>query len=276
MFKLTKHKLATFSIKQALKQQGLMPMYEELEEILPDISDQYTGTELNSEYSRVNVRAMHAFQAILMLQGVGLIEKSRAKGDLPTSLRDLRVVDIGDSSGNHILYLKGLFKEKNIDSLSVNVDLKAVEKIKGKGLDAVQMSAEQFARSTILRRVISPADMVMMFELLEHLENPVCVLKKSNVPIVVLTVPFVRRSQVGLHYLREKKGGEMPEDVHVFELSPNDWGLLFTYTGWEVVYEQVYYQYPSRLRWPGKWLWRWKDFEGFYGYVLRKNPTRQM
>lgn len=62
------------------------------------------------------------------------------------------------------------------------------------------------------------------------------------------------------------------EDVHIFELSPNDWRLLAEFSGWEVVSDEIYFQYP-KWHWLyfTKFLWRKFDFEGFYIMELKIN-----
>jgi len=64
----------------------------------------------------------------------------------------------------------------------------------------------------------------------------------------------------------------VPENTHIFELAPNDWRLIFLHSGWEIVGEEIYRQYPSKcpLRLM-KAYWKKCDFEGFYGAILRRN-----
>jgi len=261
--------LRVWSLRAALKKQDLWGWYLLLEDIVPDISDQYSGTELNTEYLKVNVRGMHAFQVLTLCKvlGIGLSEISCYNNDLGGLKGDLKIVDIGDSSGTHCLYTKGICDK--INYLSINVDANAVEKIKDKGLKAIRCSAETFSRSFPEEEF----DIVLLFEVLEHLENPVKVLKQLSLCTdkIVLTVPFVRKkSRVGLHHLRSGRGEASSEDIHLFELCPDDWKLLFQYSGWKVLYEDIYYQYPFFFL---KWLWTWNDFEGFYGAVLVKDDN---
>jgi len=274
MFTKLKHKLAIWSIRKALKEQNLMPIYEELEEILPDIRDQYSFAEVNSEYKITNIRAMHAFQMDFLSKAIERVGEraivvSMVSEDVSGALKG---IDIGDSSGNHTLYLKGLFPATRFKMLSVNADENAVNKIAAKGLNAILCSLEDL----VMFEKYEPYDFGMMFEVLEHIENPVDVLrklKKMCIDKFIITVPYLRKSRVGLHQIRQGSGGYNLENTHIFELCPEDWKLLFAYTGWEVVREAVYLQYP---RWclPLRYLWRKKDFEGFWGCVLgRKDET---
>ncbi len=269
-----KFKLATWSIRQALKQQGLWHRFRRLEEICPDIGDQYTHATVDTEYKKVNVRGMHAFQVDVALRALDLwTERKGGKGD------KLKVVDLGDSSGNHLLYLKSLRPEVPLDELSINVDPMAVRKIRAKGLKALVSTAEEFAYCT--QSMGMGVDVVMMFEVLEHLECPIAFLKGLSLNrggLLVVTVPFVRESGVGLWrsevWKEEEGSAKVAEGAHIFELSPQDWQLVFAYAGWKCVYERVYYQYPRwTLRWLAGWLWKRKDYEGFYGCILEKGKS---
>jgi len=91
-----------------------------------------------------------------------------------------------------------------------------------------------------------------------------------------MTVPYVRRSGVGLAYVRQARDGASAnsEKTHIFELNPEDWTLLVKYDGWKVVRERIHYQYPRRSLYRfTKFLWRRYDYEGFLGLVLRRDHT---
>lgn len=250
-------KFRSASICLALYQQKLSIGL--LESIIPDISDQYNTSNLDYEYIQLKVRAVHAFQ-------IGLVRRV-----VPG---DCHITDIGDSSGNHLTYIKALFP--GVSSVSVNIDRTAVDKIESKGHYAVCLSAEDWVQLTT-----HSTDIVIMFQTLEHLENQIEFLRKAKrsfyrLRYMIITVPYVKKSRVGMHHLRDSlnpfwKG--TPEDVHTFELCPEDLKLLCEYTGWEVEYERIYYQYPRYIpvvSWLLKHYWRRFDFEGFYGIVLRK------
>ena len=107
-------------------------MVESLAKIVPDISDQYSGSEMQGPYWQLKVRAMHAFQTTLMLKALAGLRRKR-----------LTVVDIGDSAGTHMIYLTKLAGEGiELETISVNLDPKAVEKISAKGLKAILCRAE--------------------------------------------------------------------------------------------------------------------------------------
>lgn len=94
---------------------------------------------------------------------------------------------------------------------------------------------------------------------------------------MVVTVPYLRRSRVGLHNLRLGMKREVfAEDEHIFEFNPEDWALLLLHSGWKVMHSQTYFQYPRRF--PGlnnifSWFWRKTDFEGFWGVILEKDSS---
>jgi len=148
-----------------------------------------------------------------------------------------------------------------------------VDRIRARGLTAIRARAEDIAGMGIT------ADLFLLFQTLEHLSDPFRFLHalsaRSGCRRLVLTVPFVRRSRLGLHHIRQAlRQPVSPERVHLLELCPEDLRLLFRHTGWDVEYEQTYLQYPlwSPLRATHPIWARW-DFEGFYGAVLKPEPS---
>ncbi len=240
------------SIWLASKQQRLDR--KELERIIPDISDQYNTSVLDTKYLNLKVRAVHAFQ-------IDLVKR--------TCKDNYYISDVGDSSGNHIIYAEYFFK--NLSSTSVNVDSKAIRKINSKGLHAEKANAEEYVEYA------AKVDLTFLFQTLEHFENPISFLKKAknHTKYMIITVPYLKNGRVGFHHLRSKnhpfwKG--CPEDVHYYELSPKDWKLIFEFIGWKVEHEIIYYQYPRWIpiiSWLLKRYWRKFDFEGFYGMILK-------
>jgi len=249
------------SIKKASKEQGLDIFTDKLSEIVPDIINQYSSFNIDNPYLRVKVRSQHAFQISLVNEIIKEFEK-------------LTIVDIGDSAGTHLQYIKGLYsKNKKMRCLSVNLDDKAVERIRRKGLEAVNTRAENLKDYNI------NADIFLCFETLEHLMNPCHFLyelsTKTNAKYLILTVPYVQNSRVGLHHIRRGEVGlkkASAENTHIFELRPEDWKLLIKHSGWKIAQERIYLQYPRRgfLR-ITKTYWKRSDFEGFYGLVLLRD-----
>lgn len=272
-----KREILRKSIEIASKEQGLGNLIVELRNIIPDISDQYSGALINDGYSEINVRAMHAFQMRLLTKAVQLLDK-----------KEMTIVDIGDSSGNHLKYITRLFKEQHIYTLSVNMDSNAVEKIKKKGMRAIHCSAEELDLGD------QKIDLFTSFEMLEHLLNPCIFLRRlalrGKSDYLLITVPYRQDSGVGLWPYRHLSSalnrnysdiylnlGDLPktrtaEDEHIFEFSPIDWKMLMMFSGWVPIYEDMYYQYPKRhiLR-VLKNTWKRIDYEGFWGVILKKD-----
>lgn len=255
------YSILTKSLKKAAREQGLCELKVKLKEIVPDISDQYSIIKLDTTYIKTKVRNQHTFQ-------ISLVNEVIEKFDKPT------IVDIGDSSGTHLQYIIGLFsKKKDVKCLSVNLDAKAVEKIKGKGLDAVHARAECLDKYNI------NTDIFLCFEILEHLMNPCQFLYNlatmTNARYLIITVPYLKNSRVGLHHIRaDRKENVYAENTHIFELNPGDWKFIIKHSGWEVVHEDIYFQYPKRSFWRiTKMLWKKYDFEGFYGMILKRDDT---
>jgi len=251
----------TGSLKKAAREQGLDGLAAQLRSIVPDISEQYSTFKLDSVYLESKVRNVHAFQISLVNRIVG-------------QFRDPVIVDIGDSSGTHLQYITGIHSRgKNIKALSVNMDPKAIKKIKGKGIDTVNAKAEDLSKYDI------NADIFLCFQTLEHLTDPCRFLyqlsSKTNAKYLIVTVPYVRESRVGLHHIRSNQEGTVgSERVHIHELNPENWKLLMRHCGWEIAEDRVYLQFPRRgffsLTRP---LWSRFDFEGFYGLILKRDDT---
>lgn len=257
--------LRTKSIRAAVREQKLLTTYHQLTEIVPDITHQYTSVDLDTEYLKTKVRAEHSFQIALVSEALQLINKP---------LKDTTtIVDIGDSAGTHLQYIKGLHQDRNIRCLSIDIGEEAVKRIKEKGLEAICARAEDLPSLSI------EADIFLSFEMLEHLMNPsgfLHSLSQTNCKAFVVTVPYLACSRVGLHHIRHnQKRNVSPEEAHIFELSPEDWRLIFRHSGWAIQAEKVYLQYPKRSLFRFLWrsYWRHYDFEGFYGAILKPDKS---
>jgi len=261
-------RIASWSIASALPQNSFSGLVHTLKQIVPDISKQYSreNPEYNA-YWELKTRAMHAFQCALMLEAVNDFYSNK-----------LIVVDIGDSAGTHMLYLKELAKDRfPVETVSINLDHRAVDKIRSRGLSALVKRAEDIEPEDVGGEV----DLFTSFEMIEHLHNPAIFLRrlarKTSCKRMLVTVPYVKQSRVGLHHIRNQmKDVIFAEDEHIFELNPEDWTLLFLHSGWRVISSRIYYQYPRR--WPIvstilKTFWKTIDFEGFWGALLIKDTT---
>ena len=233
----------------SLKMVADAKLINKLREIVPDISRQEPNTVLSDSYWELKRRAQHSFQCHLMLEALKCMHISDK----------LSVIDAGDSAGTHILYLKGLAKIE-ADSLSVNIDPKAVEQIRSRGLKAVCDNIE----TMVLDKVY---DLCLCFQTAEHLYNPAVFFRsvRKHCCTMAISTPYMRNSRVGLYSIR---AGCQTKSDHIFELSPEDWILLLNHCGWEVLYSKTYYQYP-KIPFLA-YFWRRTDFEGFWGAVLRK------
>lgn len=260
-------------LKSAVHEQDLKHLSFLLEKAVPDLTGQYTTFKIDSEYLRVKVLSQHAFQIKLALNALAILNNKVASEDC-----DLYVVDIGDSSGSHVLYLKYIIEKdsrfkKKYKFLSVNLGPIAVSKIKEKGLEAILCKAEDLLDQHNIK-----ANLFLSYEMLEHLSDPIGFLENMSKKInhdsyFVLTVPYLEQSRIGLHHIRGQQYRVVyPENTHIFELSPMDWRLIFNHSGWEIVEESIYRQYPSKscLRLM-KLFWQKYDFEGFYGVILKRN-----
>jgi hypothetical protein len=257
--------IAKWSLNKALHQNGFYSRIERLQSIVPNISDQYSREQERNGYWNLNVRGLHAFQTFLMEKALDGITKD-----------DLTVVDIGDSAGTHMTYLANIIKDRKIDTVSVNLDQRAIDKITSKGLKALLCRAEELQLDEGKQ-----VDLFTSFEMVEHLHNPAIffyrLAKKSPCNKLLITVPYLKHSRVGLHYIRNRSNETIfAEDEHIFELSPNDWRLLLLHSGWKVTYSEIYFQYPQK--WPVisqflAFFWRKTDFEGFWGAIMEKDTS---
>ncbi|MDP0562393.1 MAG: hypothetical protein QS721_08740 [Candidatus Endonucleobacter sp. (ex Gigantidas childressi)] len=74
-----------------------------LSKIVPDLTHQYTTfrTDMTNQYLVNKVRGVHSFQVSIALKAVELLTIGREDKNM-----DVNIVDIGDSSGTHLIYLK--------------------------------------------------------------------------------------------------------------------------------------------------------------------------
>jgi len=265
MKKAMYEKAAEFSIKLSLVENRFGRMIKKLRKIEPDISKQYSNQKEFNSYWEIKIRALHAFQCSLLLKTLKYFPKGR-----------LTVVDIGDSAGTHMKYLKELGKDTyDIDTISVDLDPIAIEKIKFRGQKAVLCRAED------LDLAGTEVSLFTSFEMVEHLHDPALffrrLAKKSKCGKMLITVPYMRKSRVGLHNVRQGLKNEVfAEGEHIFELNPADWKLLLLHSGWKITHEETYFQYPRTLLFISALLgfcWRKMDFEGFWGAILEKDSS---
>lgn len=259
--------LSAWSLRAAIREQRLTSLCDRLRQVVPDVRDHYTGAFDAQEYQRyweIKMRGLQAFQVRCMLDALEIIEGG-----------SLVVADIGDSSGNHSLYIRALAPRDKVSRLiSVNLDPVAVGKVRAKGGEAVLCRAEDLA-SRGLR-----ADLVVSFETIEHLTDPLRFLHslatEGDVKHLLFTVPYRRTSRFGSYHLQlppdRLPDRITPEELHIFELSPEDWMRLIRLAGYREVFSRLYLQYPRRapmrLMAP---IWRKYDYEGFLGVFAERD-----
>ncbi len=270
------YKCAIESLHSANRQMGRLGTIEKISSIVPNIGDQYSTWkfETSDTYDVIKIRSIHAFQVELALDALKKIRSQSAKNALS-------VVDIGDSSGTHTRYLKELCSELDmgqVEFLSVNLDSDAVERILAKGGRAIQARAEDLHQAAGYQK---HPDLYLSFQTLEHLFDPISCLRdlavETSTEYFVITVPFLKRSRVGLKHLRKPGSARRfkeinAENTHIFELSPEDWKLIFRFSGWKPIHEEVFYMFPRRhMLSLFRYALRRYDFEGFYGVILKKS-----
>lgn len=258
--------ISGWSIRHALARDQ-REMILRLRNIAPDISNQESSEkELFNEYWELKRRSLQAFQCKMMLKAIEYYEGKKR----------LVVVDIGDSAGTHMLYLNELMRGKcEIDGIGVNLDPRAVSKIKARGQKALLCRAENLDLGE------KEVDLFTSFQMVEHLHNPSIffrrLAKKSSCKRMLITVPYRKRSRVGMYSVRNDYRDRISaEEEHIFELSPEDWSLLMRHSGWKVVFSRIYYQYPKK--WPVisqlmSKCWEALDHEGFWGAILEKDTS---
>jgi len=259
--------ISAASIRAAIREQGLSQLYQQIQNIVPNLSDQYSRAfdpEELAAYWETKMRGLHAFQVQSTLNAIKKIDKTH-----------LTIGDIGDSSGNHAAYIRALAPEQSIDRIiSINLDPIAVQKVRAKGGEAVQCRAEELTTEGIT------ADLFISFETLEHLIDPINFLhdlaKNGSADYFLLSVPYRKVSRFGGEHIRltdDQIPNELnSEQVHVHEYSPEDWTHLARFAGWRNICSNIYYQYPRRspLRLT-KALWKSVDFEGFLTLLLQRD-----
>ena len=267
--------LARRALRMSNSQEGRHKLIRQLTDIVPDLSTQYSTWDVGSadSFDQEKLRSIHAFQVSLVLRTV--LEEITHSGK-----QNISIGDIGDSAGTHSSYLEYLLHDAGVEltALSVNIDPTAVEKIQRQGGRAILAKAEDVSQ---LLKGDEKIDIFLSFQMLEHLLNPALfmhdIATKTDTDWFIITVPYVKRSRVGLKYIREPRFTRKfkainAENTHIFELSPDDWKMLLRFSGWEVVREDRFLMYP-RGSWltPFKFALRRYDFEGFLGLILKRN-----
>lgn len=233
--------------------------------IIPGLEDHFIGVKLTEE---AVLRARHLICAETYFVK-SLVEKKYEK-HIPWSY-----LDIGDSDGSVRLLLMESLKGYNYKSSGINLQQKAVERMREKGLNAEHIDAMELGKAGRIYNIVS------VFETLEHLPDPVGFLMNIHQAVgerLIISVPFVHKSRVSLRYLdNDWPLDKVPtiENIHVFELSPDGWERIFKHSGWAIERQWKLLQFPSKgiLKNIMGYAWRKISFEGYWFVSLRKDDT---
>ena len=199
----------------------------------------------------------------------------RAIADVVARTGHCTFADVGDSDGSVRVVMEEVFGRESLATTGINLQPTVVRRMQDMGLDAICEDAIEVGKRGVRYNVVS------LFETLEHLPDPIGFLKAIGAVVedrLVLSVPYVRQSRMGLRYLDVNwPAGDAPtiENVHIFELCPVDLRRLFRHCGWRVEREAVFKQFPtwSPVGWVLSVYWRLSSFEGFYFVSLIKDDT---
>lgn len=268
--------LMVASLKASRKENFCLDFIQKLEKILPSLKDQMNYLNDNikeySTYLQYKIRNQQAFQLDFTLNAFNQYKKNKG-------VDSISIIDIGDSSGNHLIQLCAL--DESIKQVaSVNLDEEAIKKIQAKGIKAYHCRAEDLLEKHNVR-----ANFFISYQMVEHLTDPtrffhnIAYSQINNINVCdrfIVSVPYQKRSRVGFSHIRANLTNTVQnaESVHIFELSPNDWQLLVKFAGWEIVSDKIYFQYP-KWHWLYfmKYIWKRFDFEGFYIMELKIDHT---
>jgi len=258
-------KISSIAVSRAIQEdEEMRNMWELSQQILPDLENHYATVRLSGE-NLLRARMLICAQAIFLRR---ILNHLKEQGVEIGSY-----ADIGDSDGSARLLLEKCMNGAKIRSVGINIQSKAVELIRAKGLEAECMDAMD------LNKQNRKFDLISVFETLEHLPNPVGFLQNMQDIVgtrLIISVPLIAGSRVGLRYLTDKWGqGETPTiaNNHVFELSPGDWTKLFWHTGWRIDQEWKVRQFPKGglLSMAMQYAWRKISFEGYFFVSLIKD-----
>ena len=239
-----------------------MEMWNKSKNIFNSLHDHFTGGEVDDE-TEYRIRFLITAEAAFIKSEVQRIISIKNK---------CNYLDIGDSDGSVRLLLEKIIDNPGFKTMGVNLQKSAVEKIRSKGMEALHMNAMDVGKTGV------NYDVVSLFETLEHLSDPIGFLEQIHNIVgqkLVISVPFVRRSRVSLRYLEARPIADNIniENVHIFELSGDDWKKIFLHTGWKVENEWSLLQFPKFgiLRLIMQTYWRMVSFEGFWFVSLTKD-----
>jgi hypothetical protein len=245
-------------------------IWEVSQKAFPDLENHFTSVTLDNE-AILRVRYLICGEVYFLKKIIEEFTRNR-------KTKECKYLDIGDSDGSVRLIMNKIMNEIKIDSLGINLQTEAVNRVKATGLKAECIDAMKMGK---LGRKY---DIVSLFETMEHLPDPIGFLDSMHDVVgerLVISVPFIRRSRVGMQYLTDKwPKDKLPniENTHIFELSPEDWIKIFRHTGWKVEDQWKLLQFPRRgiLKYIMRYAWIKISFEGFWFVSLSKVIDKKM
>jgi 2-polyprenyl-3-methyl-5-hydroxy-6-metoxy-1,4-benzoquinol methylase len=232
-------------------------------EHFPDFYDHFTNP-VDDKETEARIRHLVVNEALFVKEILDVI-----------SLKKISYADIGDSDGSVRILLSDYFSSEQLETTGINLQIKAVEKIRKLGLNAICADAMDLGEQNI------KYDIVSLFETLEHLKDPIGFLTKIH-PIVknklIISVPYAMNSKIRLQYLEQNWPSDKKatiENQHIFELAPTDWGKIFKFTGWKISHQKVVKPFPnfSLYRLLLQPYWRYISYDGFWFVALEKDDT---
>lgn len=241
----------------------LRKVWEYSFEIFPDFGQHYSIPVDNKEVEQ-RIRLLVAAETVFVRKAIENVIEANGR---------CSYADVGDSDGSVRLLLNKYSYGDKLSHVGINLQKNAVEKIRSKGLDAICADALSLGDQG------ASYDIVSAFETLEHLSDPIGFLqdiRKVTNNRLILSVPFIRKSRLGLAYTSNKWPKDKApsiENTHIFELSSLDWKKIFLHSGWKVENEWKLIMFPlNRLsRLILQPFWRFVSFEGFWFVSLYKD-----
>lgn len=135
------------------------------------------------------------------------------------------IVDLGDSNG---IFLRSC----GHSGISVNISDPVVHSLRGKGMETIQADIEHLPFKT------GSIQMVFLFETLEHVQNPISLLKEIGriSDNLILSVPYVTHTHT---YPINYDLGRPIHQHHIFEFNKEDLETIISHTPFKVCREHT-------------------------------------
>ena len=139
---------------------------------------------------------------------------------------DLRVADLGDSNG---IFIRAIGK----DGISVNISDPALTSLRAQGLTVVKADIESLPLKS------GSIDTIFLFETLEHVPNPITLIKEIERVVsrsLILSVPYVSETVV---HSKNYDPTRPQYQHHIFEFCPDDLKKIVTHSNFKVKDERI-------------------------------------